>query len=87
MSQLDHITDLLQEQSRQLIELRELIRSIPKRREWMTVKEAAEYLKLSEYHVRHRLKSEIGYSQRGRKILFKREDLDKWIERNFKTNQ
>jgi len=50
----------------------------------MTVKETSEYLRLKTttvYHYVHHGK--IGYYKVGSRVLFKKEDLDKYLERNY----
>ena len=51
---------------------------------WLTTKEAAKYIKKSVTHLRGRLKDEIGYSQPGSEIVFRREDLDRYLMRDYK---
>ena len=50
----------------------------------MTVNETANYLRLKTntvYHYIHHGK--IGYYKVGSRVLFKKEDLDKYLERNY----
>lgn len=60
-------------------------------REWLTVKEACEYLKVSKSTMqKYRREGIIPFSQHGRKILFKLEDLQNFLTKNnskqWKTN-
>lgn len=50
----------------------------------LTVKEAAKYLRLKEstiYHYVH--KNRISFYKIGSRVLFKRDDLDLYIENNY----
>ncbi len=52
-------------------------------KEYLTMKEAAEYLQLSESFL-YKLKGEEGltyYKPGGKKIYFKKSDLDSWVEK------
>lgn len=51
---------------------------------WLTTNQAAKYIKKSVTHLRGRLKDEIGYSQPGNEIVFRREDLDRYLMRDYK---
>lgn len=61
--------------------LEELIKGFSQTSENMTIEEAAKYTKLSISTLR-RFKKEIGYIQRNRRILFKKNDIDKWLNNN-----
>ncbi len=49
----------------------------------MSLEEVAEYTKYSKESIRKRYKNEIGYSQRGKSLIFKRKDIDAWIDKNY----
>jgi hypothetical protein len=50
---------------------------------WLTVEEAARYIKKSVNHLRGRLKEKIGYSQPEREILFNVADLDAYLMKHY----
>ena len=50
---------------------------------WLTVEEAARYIKKSVTHLRSELKDKIGYSKPEREILFKVEDLDRYLMQHY----
>jgi len=52
---------------------------------WMTVEEAAAYCGYSKSAFYNRYKNEIPHHQRDTRMMFHREDLDEWMERNKKT--
>lgn len=80
----EELKAIVTENSRQISELTDLVKNINQVKVWMDVKEAAAYVGVSAYHLRSRLKSEIGFFQRSRKIMFRREDLDTWMNQNCK---
>lgn len=50
---------------------------------WLTVAEAAKYIKKSKSHLLGRLKDIIGYSQPERDILFHINDLDNYLMKHY----
>lgn len=50
---------------------------------WLTTEQAAKYIKKSVTHLRGRLKDHIGFQQSGKHLLFRREDLDKWLMKDY----
>ncbi len=52
---------------------------------YLDAQKAADYLSLSAETI-HKYKEEIGYYRRDRKVIFKTDDLDKWIS-NFYHKQ
>jgi hypothetical protein len=50
---------------------------------WLTCEEAAKYIKKSATHLRGKLKDQIGYSKPERELLFKVEDLDRWLMKHY----
>lgn len=52
---------------------------------WMNVEEAAIYCGYSKSALYSRYKNEIPHHQRDSRIMFHRDDLDRWMERNKKT--
>ena len=52
-------------------------------REWMSQREAEEYLGLGRHSLlRYRNRGELVYSQPGKKIMYRRGDLDAFLERH-----
>lgn len=52
---------------------------------YLTVDEAADYTRYDATTIK-KYRMEIGFSQRGRKIIFLKSDLDKWISK-YKTKK
>ena len=50
---------------------------------WLTTSEAAKYIKKSVTHLRGRLKDQIGFQRSCKDMLFRREDLDKWLMKDY----
>ena len=48
---------------------------------YMTVTEVAAYVRMSRRNIDRR-KKEIGYIQRDRAIIFDRQDVEKWLQKN-----
>lgn len=65
--------------------VREVIGTKSDPEEYLDAKESAELLRI-HYKTILDLKDEIGYIQRGRRILFRRRDLEKYMDRNFLTS-
>ena len=61
-----------------VVSVREVLNFIQSDR-YMDLKEAAEYLPLSERTIRQHL-NEIPHFRYGKKIIFRRSELDQWIE-------
>jgi Holliday junction resolvase-like predicted endonuclease len=69
----------ISENTRQLQKINELIlRKINATETYLTMEEAQEYCRFDAMTIR-KYKNEIGYSQRGRKIIFAKSDIDKWL--------
>lgn len=51
---------------------------------WLTTSEAAKYIKKSVTHLRGRLKDQIGFQRSGKYMLFRREDLDRFLMNDYK---
>ena len=51
---------------------------------WLTTEDAANYIKKSITHLRGHLKDKIGFSKSGNDLLFKREDLDRYLMKDYK---
>ena len=54
---------------------------------WLNCEEAARYIKKSVSHLRGELKDQIGYSKPDRELLFKTEDLDRWLMKHYRPGQ
>ena len=69
---------------RECLEINRRIQNHITGEKWLTTEEAAKYIKKSVTHLRGRLKEKIGYSQPGSEILFKREDLDRYLMKDYR---
>ena len=49
----------------------------------LTTSEAAKYIKKSVTHLRGRLKDQIGFQRSGKDMLFRREDLDRFLMKDY----
>lgn len=58
----------------------QLTRTTPPR--WMEMDEAATYMSLSKSYLYKELKDRIGYVKEGKRILFDRHDIDRYLEEN-----
>jgi hypothetical protein len=64
-----------------------LMRSIEKQitgEKWLTCEDAARYIKKSVTHLRGKLKDQIGFSKAGNDLLFRTEDLDRWLMKHYR---
>ncbi len=70
---------------KEVIELLNQIKSDIKKigsatKDYLTLNEAAEYTGYCKKTIRH-YKDEIGYIQRDKKLIFKREDIETWLNK------
>ncbi len=72
------------ENAEMLKEINRKLSQMTNTHEYMTMDEAVKYTKLSDSTLR-RHKNQIGCSQRDRKIIFNKTNLDKWLEKYLTT--
>lgn len=84
MGVLEAILEEVKSTKAELLEVKAKLATLQSADAYMTAEEAAQYTKFDEKTLKE-YKSEIGFHQRQRKIIFKKTDLDKWMSRYFKT--
>ena len=69
---------------RECLEINRRIQNQITGEKWLTTEDAARYIKKSITHLRGHLKNKIGFSKSGNDLLFKREDLDRYLMKDYK---
>jgi len=85
-----HVTEIASDDLDLIRECLEINRSIQKQitgEKWLNSEDAARYIKKSVTHLRKVLKDQIGYSKPDHEILFKVEDLDRYLMKHYRPAQ
>lgn len=69
-----------------MAKIESLANKVSRSDEWLSIEEAASYIKKSTYTM-IRLKKQIGYSKPERDLLFKKSDLDAYLNRHYHEPQ
>lgn len=76
MTEIDQLIEQVSIQSRELADMRSILN---KQERYLSVQEAAEYIRRSVDYIRRR-KNRIGFHKEGKDLTFKKSDLDKYMD-------